>query len=133
MALLTIAHVEKGTEGPGWYVLDHGKPVWGPYDSEPDAAWAKREHERIRVGATLQVNGCTVWIADTVEANERGYLVIVDDEKIEPSHPSLAAAQDHLRGVVEEIQEGSQARRTPKRMAPSIPPSQVAQPARKSS
>jgi hypothetical protein len=45
MARLTIAHLEDGFDGPGWYVLEHNRPLWGAYDTADDAAWAKQVHE----------------------------------------------------------------------------------------
>ncbi len=149
MPPLTVLHFEAGFDGPGWYVLDEGTPVWGPYDSRSDAAWAKRIHERDLCGPARRINGYTVWIVDADAAasdeyrpaERRGYLVMVDDEDIGPYHPTFQDADRYLQEIVADIQQHPDvwpvrpglATRPEKRMAPTMPPDRVLPAQRKSS
>ncbi|MBY0526929.1 MAG: hypothetical protein K2R98_26280 [Gemmataceae bacterium] len=105
---LTVDYVEDGDDGPGWYILDRGFPIWGAYDTETDAESVREEHEKgTRVGGIRDVNGVKIWIAHIPEVNrvhrECGYLVMVDDEDVGDFHPSRAAAEVSLHKVIEEI------------------------------
>lgn len=141
MSLLNVAHVEKGFDGPGWYVTDNGIALWGPYDTEADAEWCRRVHRRDVLGTAQRVNGHVLWIVDTDHADEagnypppqrRGFLVLLDDEDVGPLHQTLESAESYLRGIAAEIRERpedwqlspSTPPRPPRKMAPSFAPGQ---------
>jgi len=105
---LSVAYLEFGFDGPGWYVLDDGNPIWGAFDTKQDAELERKDVQRHRIGPAVRLNGHSVWIVDAMHEDEnemppplwrRGFLVMVDDEDTGPYHQTIAAAQEYMRGT----------------------------------
>jgi hypothetical protein len=122
---LTVAYIECGFDGPGWYVLNEGNPIWGAFDTKHDADAEKKEALRHRIGPAVRVNGHSVWIVETTHEDDdgldgpplwrQGCLVMVDDEDTGPYHQTVFAAQDYMKCIVEDI------RRHPERWSDTPP------------